>query len=283
MAILYGFWIGYSLIRGKIWREIIDRKSPIKNHKSEDPMPLHVSRIRAICFDVDGTLSDTDDVFVDRLSRLLEPFRFLFRGRDAARAARRLVMASEAPGNFIIGLPDLLGLDDELAALADWIARRTRSRGGHFRLIAGVKPMLAELSKRYPLAVVSARDGRTTTAFLDQFGLTDYFRCVATAQTCRHTKPFPDPILWAAGQMGVAPDACLMVGDTIVDIRAGRAAGAQTVGVLCGFGEEPELRRRGADMILGETAELAQVLEVPAEKSTLPGARVRRKNAAPSA
>ena len=52
-----------------------------------------------------------------------------------------------------------------------------------------------------------------------------------------------------------------MVGDTTVDIRAGKSAGAQTVGVLCGFGEEDELRKRGADMILTSTAELVQVLE----------------------
>jgi phosphoglycolate phosphatase-like HAD superfamily hydrolase len=53
-----------------------------------------------------------------------------------------------------------------------------------------------------------------------------------------------------------------MVGDTTVDIRAGRAAGTQTVGVLCGFGEEPELRRYQADMILATTPELTRVLEV---------------------
>jgi len=51
------------------------------------------------------------------------------------------------------------------------------------------------------------------------------------------------------------------VGDTWVDIRAGHAAGAQSLGVLCGFGAQRELQRNGADMILTETAELGQVLE----------------------
>jgi phosphoglycolate phosphatase-like HAD superfamily hydrolase len=97
--------------------------------------------------------------------------------------------------------------------------------------------------------------------FLNQFNLAPYFKCIATDQTCEHTKPFPDPIFWAAKEMGTPPDACLMVGDTTVDIRAGKAAGAQTVGVLCGFGEEGELRKYGADMILTSPAELVQVLE----------------------
>ena len=51
-----------------------------------------------------------------------------------------------------------------------------------------------------------------------------------------------------------------MVGDTTVDIRAGKAAGAQTVGVLCGFGQESELRRAGADLILPSIASLCEIL-----------------------
>ncbi len=224
-------------------------------------MPLHVSRVRALCFDVDGTLSNTDDQMVASLARRLRPFQFLFPGRDPLHISRRIIMSLEAPANFLIGLPDRIGLDGPIFALADWVARTFKSRPKKYLLIPGVREMLADLSRRYPLAVVSARDARTTGDFLEQFGLAGYFRCVAVAQTCKHTKPYPDPILWAAGQMGVPPDACLMIGDTAVDVRAGKAAGAQTIGVLCGFGEEDELLRRGVDMILTETAELAPVLE----------------------
>ncbi len=97
-------------------------------------------------------------------------------------------------------------------------------------------------------------------AFLRQFDLLKYFDVVVSALSAEHTKPYPDPILLAARKMGVPPEACLMTGDTTVDIRAGRAAGAQTVAVLCGFGEEPELRRRGPDLVLPSTANLSEVL-----------------------
>jgi N-acetyl-D-muramate 6-phosphate phosphatase len=223
-------------------------------------MPINLKRIHAICFDVDGTLSDTDDVMQNRLVPFFNPFRFMIPEGDARLAARRLLMAFEAPGNFLISLPDRLGLDDTLYGAYDWFARHQRNKPGKFLLIPGVKEMLADLAGRFPLAVVSARDERTTRSFLEQFDLLSYFQCIATAQTCRHTKPFPDPVLWAAEKMAVPVENCLMVGDTTVDIRAGREAGAQTVGVLCGFGEENELRKRGADMILQGTAELAQVL-----------------------
>ena len=224
-------------------------------------MPLHVSRIRAICFDVDGTLSDTDDVMVAQLAELLYPFHFLFPGKDLIRVARGIVMEAEAPANFLVGIPDLIGLDDKIFAVKDWMVRQSKKKTKPFQLIPGTREMLESLSKRYPLAVVSARDTLSTMEFLNQFDLAPYFKCIATDQTCEHTKPFADPILWAAREMDVAPEACLMVGDTTVDMRAGKAAGAQIVGVLCGFGEQDELREYGADMILSMTAELVQVLE----------------------
>ena len=77
-------------------------------------MPLQVSRVHAICFDVDGTLSDTDDVMVAQLTELLKPFHMLFPGRDLSRVARRMVMEAEAPATFLYGISDLIGLEHQL-------------------------------------------------------------------------------------------------------------------------------------------------------------------------
>ena len=218
-------------------------------------MQLDLARVRALCFDVDGTLSDTDDLYTARVTRLLP--RFLF--RDPERVARRFVMWIESPGNALMGIPDRFGLDDELAAVVNWMYRHRRKRWKRYLLIPGVDAMLAQLHGRFPMAVVSARDERGTRAFLDHFNLTRYFDVVVTALTAAHTKPYPDPIIYAAQKMGVAPESCLMIGDTTVDMRAGKSAGAQMVGVLCGFGEEEELTRTGADAILKSTAEVGEL------------------------
>ncbi len=219
-------------------------------------------RVRAICFDIDGTLSDTDDLAVQRLARLLRPWGWLRGDADAPRRlARRLVMASETPLNQLYETTDRLGLDAPLFRLMRALHGLLPSRPQQFLLIPGVAAMLETLAARYPLAVVSARPRASTLAFLEHFGLTRYFgACIATAETCERTKPDPAPLRWAARCLNVPPEACLMVGDTTVDIRAGRAAGAQTVGVLCGFGEEDELRRAGADLILPSTADLPAFL-----------------------
>lgn len=252
-------------------------------------MSFDPSRVRAILFDVDGTLADTDDAFIQRAGRLIRRLHFLFPQRDPTNFLRWSLMISETPMNLLMGFPDWLGVDDELARLFDWLTEK-RGRGGrahapdgvaasvgavadaastpgeppetagHFILIDGVDKLLANLAGRYPLAVVTARGERAALAFLEQFGLRHYFGAIASAQTAPHTKPYPDPVLWAAQQLGVPVEHCVMVGDTTVDILAGKRAGAQTVGVLCGFGQRDELERTGATAILETTAELGTLL-----------------------
>jgi HAD superfamily hydrolase (TIGR01549 family) len=223
-------------------------------------MPLDVDRIQALCFDVDGTLRDTDDKWVSRLENILRPVRFLFLGGNVRRFARWVVMSIETPGNLVFYLLDRLGFDDEVAKLFNSIAKRDKKHPRDFWLVPGTKETLSMLKNNYPMAVVSARGKDGTVAFLEKCELIHLFDVVATSQTCEHTKPYPDPVVWAAQQMGVDPKTCLMIGDTTVDIKAGKAAGSQTVGVLCGFGTEKELRRALADLILESPAQLAEVL-----------------------
>lgn len=225
-------------------------------------MPLDIDRIQAICFDVDGTLSDTDDLWVSNFSRKYSILKHISPQKDSKLLARWLVMVLESPGNLVYEIFDRLTLDDEVARLYNWMAHRnTGKKPKHFWMVPQGLELIQFCHQRYPLSIVSARDEKSTYAFLRQFEITPFFRTVVTAQTCPYTKPFPDPILRAAKEKGIAPENCLMVGDTTVDIRAGKAAGAQTVGVLCGFGTENELRRAGADLILNHTYELMNVLK----------------------
>lgn len=223
-------------------------------------MPLDPSRIRLICFDVDGTLNDTDDQYMRRFIPLVRPLAWAFK-LDPQPVARALVFWLESPGTFLLLALDALRLD----GAANWFSERldiflAKRRTPTYLPIEGVDEMLQALQPVYRLAVVSARGKRKTMAFLNYCNLTGFFADIATGQTCSRTKPHPDPILWAAGRAGVDPEQCLMVGDTPVDIRAGKAAGAQTVGVLCGFGQEAELRRAGADLILPRTTDLLKII-----------------------
>lgn len=222
-------------------------------------MGLDISSIRAILFDIDGTLSDSDDHLVMKIERCLGWPLFFINSLRRHAAARWLVMALESPGNFIYNQADRFDLDSLFIRLLN---RRSRSRADKPReywIIPGVREMLAELAVCYPLGVVSARGEKTSLAFLDQFNLRGYFGVVVTSQTCRYTKPFPDPLIHAAHSLGVEPQHCLMVGDTTVDMRAANLAGMQALGVLCGFGRPAELRRAGAHLTLPMTTDLLSI------------------------
>jgi HAD superfamily hydrolase (TIGR01549 family) len=216
--------------------------------------------MKALLFDVDGTLSDSDDQLIQRLVNLLKPARFIIPEPKARSLSRRLVMRLESPGNTLLGLADRLQIDNLIAKVLDQRARR-RAPQASYPVIPGVPQMLQTLSLRYPLAVVSARNALTRNAFLEHNALEPYFAVVVTSQTCPHTKPFPDPLLYAAHALSVPIQDCLMIGDTVVDVRATRAAGAQSLSVLCGFGTEKELRAAGTQAILPSTADLADFLE----------------------
>jgi phosphoglycolate phosphatase len=115
---------------------------------------LDLSRVRALCFDVDGTLADTDDHLVQRLAALLDRLP-LVSGRRAEAAARRLVMGLETPVNALYGLLDRAGLDDEVQAVRAELAAIRRLRDPArarnpeaadevpHAMIAGVREMVA--------------------------------------------------------------------------------------------------------------------------------------------
>lgn len=217
---------------------------------------LDLAEVRVLIFDVDGTLSDTDNVVTARLASLIPQGLVA----DRRRFARSLVMSLEGPANTAMAFADRIGLDDEMVAALDWAYRHRGHSRAHTRMIEGVDALLEDLHVRYPMAIVSARDERSTLRFLDAHGLRRHFGIIVTAQSAEHTKPYPDPILLAASHFGVPAGACLMVGDTTIDITAARRAGAQSIGVLCGFGRRSELLRAGAGAVLATTADLQSYL-----------------------
>jgi HAD superfamily hydrolase (TIGR01549 family) len=218
---------------------------------------LDKNAVEAILFDLDGTLMDTDDQAVEALARRLQWLHW----PQPQQAARRLVMASETPGNMLMTLVDILGLDEPLAALTDRLRRlRGLRTQANFRIITGVAEMLAGLDGRYRLAVVTTRGKSETAAFLDQYDLHGLFGALVTRESTRRYKPHPAPVRRAAQLLSVPVERCVMVGDTTVDVRSARRAGAWAVGVLCGFGEREELERAGAHVILERTAQLASLL-----------------------
>jgi len=225
--------------------------------------PIDRARIRGLIFDVDGTLADTDDNMAYTVEGLLRPLHGLIKPGQAQKFSRRFVYFSEGPMNWILNVADRIGVDSWLAYFLDWRAKRDMRVPNRYTVhpqIPGVTPMLQALSTRYPMAVVTNRNEVTTRAFLDSHNLTRFFTVVLASQSCKHTKPFADPLIAAAKAMDVPVEDCLMIGDTIVDVHAAIAAKTQSLAVLCGFGTEKQLLKAGVQEILPSTSQLAEFL-----------------------
>src|SRR5512140_3082758 len=98
-------------------------------------MPLDLQRIQALCFDVDGTLSDTDDVYERRFTRWTSRIPLV---REPQKLARRLVMWMENPGTALMGLGDTLGLDGLVIPAIDWLHRNVKQKPMDYLVVPGV-------------------------------------------------------------------------------------------------------------------------------------------------
>ncbi|MBK8900209.1 MAG: HAD family hydrolase [Anaerolineaceae bacterium] len=222
-----------------------------------EPTPIPFQEIQAILFDMDGTLIDTDDQAVLKISRWLQPIL----GEQAAQYVRWLLMQIESPANALITLADKLHLDEPLKWLTRWrLSRRKDPFITNFEVIPGVLKMLHALPPRYRLGIVTTRSRHQIEGFLAQFpDIASRFEVTIGSQDTRRLKPHPSPVLEAARQLNLPVTACVMVGDTSVDMHSAQRAGAWRVGVLCGFGREHELRQAGAHVILPSTADLTKL------------------------
>jgi phosphoglycolate phosphatase len=215
--------------------------------------------VRAVFFDLDGTLVETDDETVARLARRLAPFRSLFPQRNVQRAARHLADWINERFNGGMAVLDWLRLDEPAQRLARRLGLIRGNSAGHALVpVAGTVELVQTLYGHYLLGIVSTRTAAEAQVYLEQHGLAGCFAVIAGSDTTPRIKPHPEPILWAAGRLGVDPRHVVMVGDTAADMRAARAAGSLAVGVLCGFGDRADLKR--ADLVLASTADLAEWL-----------------------
>lgn len=213
-------------------------------------MPIDYHRVDAVLFDVDGTLRDTDDELVHRLQRVL---RWGVGRKRAVSWARPVVVSLEQRLQAILGLADRCRVDGPINRLIDLLAPRSRTS-----IVPAVAEVLRTLEGRVVMGVVSTGPQRQVERFLEQHDLRHHFSVIVTSQTYSRTKPHPAPVLGALRSMGIDPHAALMVGDTTVDIKAGKAAGTQTYGVLTGFGRRRDLVRQGADQIESSLVPLAE-------------------------
>jgi len=218
--------------------------------------------LRAVLFDLDGTLLDTAPDMVGALDALrrengLAPLPFEQVRSSVSHGSGRLVR---------LGFPD--ADVERLGALQRrYLEIYGTALSAQTRLFPGMEAVLAELSElRLALGIVTNKPGWLTDPLLEQLGLRERFACVVSGDTLSERKPHPMPLLHAAKLAGAEPDECLYVGDAERDVQAARAAGMPSLVATYGYLADGEnWRAWGGD---GAIAAPADLLDWVARRAT---------------
>jgi phosphoglycolate phosphatase len=141
----------------------------------------------------------------------------------------------------------------------DLYAANTSARS---RLFPGVAEGLDYLqSLGMKLGCVTNKAGRFTEPLLADLGIRDYFGIVVSGDTLAQKKPDPAPLHHAADFFTVAPDRALMVGDSMHDVAAARAAGFAVICVTYGYNHGRDIREAEPDAVIDSLAELKNLFE----------------------
>jgi len=212
-----------------------------------------MNRPLAFLFDLDGTLLDTAPDMIGALNRL----RLEHSEPELAHAPLRRHVSHGAARLVRVGFPDVTGDDFERLRLRFLELYATGLAEGT-SLFHGWSGVLAALeASRRPWGIVTNKPGWLTGPLLQQLSLHERAACVVSGDTVAERKPHPMPLLHAARTLGLAPAACVYVGDAERDIQAGRAAGMSTIAAAYGYrGSDEDPSDWGPDAVIQSPDEL---------------------------
>ncbi|MGH8355405.1 MAG: N-acetylmuramic acid 6-phosphate phosphatase MupP [Pseudomonas sp.] len=216
-------------------------------------------RLRAVLFDMDGTLLDTAPDFVAviqamRAARDLPPIE---------EAAVRDVVSGGARA-MVIGAFKVDPDTPEFEALRLEFLERYQSHCAVFsRLFAGMGELLADIERAKLIwGVVTNKPVRYAEPIMQQLGLAERSAVLVCPDHVKNSKPDPEPLLLACSRLGLAPAEVLFVGDDLRDIESGRAAGTKTAAVTYGYiHPDDNPKHWGADVVVEHPLELRAVLD----------------------
>lgn len=215
--------------------------------------------IRAVLFDLDGTLADTAPdmartVNLMRERRGLAPVPLAQVRPHVSRGARGMICSAFA---MTTEHPDFMPMREEFLALY----------GEHLCidtcLFPGMDELLGNLEARaIAWGVVTNKFERFARPLIDTLGLSSRAAIVVGGDTCARAKPFPDPLLYAAQRLEVAPAEAVYVGDDERDIQAARAAGMPALAAAYGYlGDGAPVESWGADAVVDSASSIGRWLE----------------------
>jgi phosphoglycolate phosphatase len=131
------------------------------------------------------------------------------------------------------------------------------------KLLPNISATLEALSRKSKLALITMRHVPNQVIFkeLDCFGIAKYFTHIVTALDTSKPKPSPEALIQCVKALDLEMCDCIIAGDSVNDVRAGKAAGARTVALLSGLFQRDELAKECPDLILPDVSVLSEFIE----------------------
>ena len=204
---------------------------------------MHGGSGKALLFDIDGTLSDTDALHVEAFNQVFGPRGFVF---DRARASKELLGFS----NVSIGerfLPDEPP-ERRAAIMTEKEVAFRRLASGRIEPVPGLMALM-DLADRVNIPMVAVTNAPRANADMMLFGLgiTDRFKAIVIGDELAHGKPHPLPYLEGLRAVGAAPERSLAFEDSRSGVQSAVAAGIAAVGIRTSLGHA-DLVAEGAVM-----------------------------------
>lgn len=224
---------------------------------------MSMQNIRAIAFDLDGTLVDSLPDLAAAVNQML-----LGLGHAAAELQQVTTWIGNGVPKLILRALSLERPETELGdayfqqAEALFVQAYSRQLGDNSKLYDGVAAVLQQLQQAgYQLNLVTNKSQRFTLPLLQELGIAEYFSCVLSGDSLKQKKPDPAPLQHICQQLQLDVSQLLMVGDSENDIIAAQRAGCLSVAVSYGYNYGKPIAESRPDYLIDAMHQLPQLLE----------------------
>ena len=219
-------------------------------------------KIKAVLFDLDGTLLDTlPDLHAATNAMLLDMGQ-----PELPLESVRSYVGRGIPNLIKRAMADSLHVSEDGApaspeAIASFRRHYARENGRQVSVYPGVVKGLERLKALgLPLGIVTNKADAFIRPLLEQTGIADYFDVLVGGDLLPKVKPDPSPVVWACGRLGFLPQEVLFIGDSVNDFLSARAAGCPVFLLPYGYNEGRDVREFDADAIIGSVDEALELI-----------------------
>jgi HAD superfamily hydrolase (TIGR01509 family) len=218
---------------------------------------IGVGMVKAVIFDWDGTLADTKRAVVQSFQKVL--------GEAGCRVsdefiARRMGIGTKNTIEEAMEECNITFDEDMLQNLTEEKIRIQASLSNIVPLFGGAIELLERLHGRIKIALATMSSRKVVDKLLPEKRIEGYFDVVVTADEIVKSKPDPEVFLVSAAKLGVKPEDCVVVEDSVFGVRAAKAAEMKCIAVSSGAYSGEELEEENPDLMIDSLVEKDRVL-----------------------